>query len=498
VKDPIKVYDARWEISEFDDRAIRRLFEATLAYARLLNVDTITFTRDARLGSAQVMEIGIQTAIDLGFRVFVCYDIISTPLSYYVTLLTTINYPGTMGLAITASHNPKEYVGVKFTVPVVQAIGLDCGPLDGLQKIRQLYHQKKKYEKVEGGELNVIENPVADYINYSFAQAGIKPGNLKGISVVLDTMNGSAGPELMQALSKAGVKVHPLRLTPNGEFPTGSPNPTSQNKMDNALTLTRKVNVDVLIGVDGDGDRIVFGDKEGIISAGFITIPVLKTLLTGKRREVGFKVLYDPKVNPVALVEWEKMHIEPVLFRNGHSQIKDYMKQVNVLLAAEESGHYYHQLEKNNLEVACENSLLTILLFLRALKTQPNLMKNLREKQNSVFTTGEFNYQFKSDTIRDEAMAAVINFFQKDGAKIQTKTTDGIDLGGTVVNKGVSLSIGKPKLANQWYSGYFRIATNEKGVVRSYLSTGDVKLGKLLEQKTRNILGTEFQGKVVD
>ena len=370
--------------------------------------------------------------------------------------------------------------------------------MDGLQKIRQLYHQKKKYEKVVGGEFNVIENPVADYIEYSFTQARIKPGNLNGISVVLDTMNGSAGPELMQALSKAGVKVYPLRITPNGEFPTGSPNPTSQNKMDNALKLARKVNAEVIIGVDGDGDRIVFGDQEGILSAGFIFIPILKTLLTGKRREFGFKVLYDPKVNPVALVEWEKMKIEAVLFRNGHSQIKDYMKQVNVLAAAEESGHYYHQMVKNNLEVACENSLLTILLFLRALKTQPNLMQKLREKQNSVFTTGEFNYQFKSDTVRDKAMAAVINFFQQDGADIRKKTTDGIDLGGTVVNKGVSLSIDKPKLADQWYSGYFRIATNEKGVVRSYLSTGEKKLGKLLEQKTRNILETDFHGKVVD
>ena len=73
-------------------------------------------------------------------------------------------------------------------------------------------------------------------------------------------LNGSAGPELLKALTETGVKVIPQRIVPNGYFPTGSPNPTSQNKMNKAIEIANEHNADVVICMDGDGDRIVFGD----------------------------------------------------------------------------------------------------------------------------------------------------------------------------------------------------------------------------------------------
>ncbi len=137
MKDPIKIYDARWEVDEFNDDEVKRLFEATLGYAQLLGIDTINITRDARLGCARIMEIAINTAVEAGFRVHACFDSLSTSLSYFATMLTTLEHPNTLGLTITASHNPQQYIGVKFTVPTVRAIGFDCGPLDGLKKLKK-------------------------------------------------------------------------------------------------------------------------------------------------------------------------------------------------------------------------------------------------------------------------------------------------------------------------------------------------------------------------
>ena len=91
--DPIKVYDARWEIDDFNDADVARLFEATLIYGRLLGVDTVTLTRDARNGCPRVLEIGVTAALRLGFRVVVCPDPISTPQAYYVALRTTHGIP---------------------------------------------------------------------------------------------------------------------------------------------------------------------------------------------------------------------------------------------------------------------------------------------------------------------------------------------------------------------------------------------------------------------
>ena len=498
MKDPIKIYDARWLTDEFADSEIKRLFEAAFLYAALLNIDTINITRDVRLGTARVMDIAIETALRAGLRVYACFDSFSTPLSYYTTALTTLKHPGTMGLTITASHNPKEYIGVKFTVPEMQAIGYNCGPLGGLKKVKELYHSPFNLDKKNGGELIIMEHPMEEYIQYSLKNAHVGEGSLRGLTVVLDALNGAAGAEIMRALTLTGVKVIPHRIIPNGDFPSGSPNPTSQNKMDETLKIAAQQNADVVIGLDGDGDRIVFGDKHGLFNAGFVMIPILETLLKSRNKNAATKVLYDPKVNPLALKQWGALNVQPLLFRNGHSQIKGYMKQVDALSGAEESGHFYHRLRIDSLNISVENSLLTILLFLNSLKQDKHILRELRDMQEQVFTSGEFNYLFDSDEIRDEALAKLIADFKGDRAKISSQSADGIELQGYVLYKGVDINDQGINLKNGWYSGYFRVATNEKGVVRSYISTADKEQGEKLVYEVRQILEKEFSGRVID
>ena len=499
LKDPIKTYDARWEVSEFDDAEVQRLFEATLGYAKIIGVDTITITRDTRLGCARLMEIGIKVAVESGFRVFACFDPISTPLSYFAAMQTTVNFPETMGLTVTASHNPKQYVGIKYTVPTVEAIGYDCGPLGGLKKVKEFYHQKDfQLEKKTGGTLSIIENPVNKYIEYTFQLAEIKENELAGLSVILDTFNGSAGPEIYRALVKAGVNVTPLRLVPNGDFPTGSPNPTSQNKMDTAVELAKKQNSDLVIGIDGDGDRMVFGDKNGVFSAGFVMIPILQSILSETQNSGSKKILYDPKVNPLALLKWAELGAEPVLFRNGHSQIKGFMKQSGAIAGAEESGHFYHRLPMHSMEISGENSLYTILLFLKAVHQNKSVTDEIRILQDTIFTSGEFNFEFENDTVRDLAMKAVINLFENDKARCITHSENGDDLEGTVIYKGLQTENGKLQLSGDWYAAYVRTATNEKGVVRSYISSCNIEKGLELQHKIIDLLKQNFNGKEIE
>lgn len=496
-RDPIKVYDARWEVHEFDDPAIVRLFEATFAYARQLNVDTVTLARDGRLGAAHVLELATETALRMGMRVFVCPDPVTTPHGYFLTLYTSREHPRTMGLMVTASHNPKQYIGVKFTVPTVQAIGEDCGPMGGLSAIRKIYHSGEKFAPTSGGTLQVM-NIRREYIAFSMRQAGIGAGDLQGISVVLDGFHGVAGPELMIALQIAGVRVEPLRFLPDGQFPTGSPNPTSQGKMDTAVKLAAERNCVAVIGLDGDGDRLVFGDRRGILNAGFAAVPILRTCVVDQKDQARVLALYDPKVNPLALREWGNLNVRPVLFRNGHSQIKDYMRQIGAVAGAEESGHYYHRISMNGMTICAENSIITAMLFLGALKRQPSLMNELWAMQSAVQTTGEFNYQFANDKIRDEALTALIALVVNEGAGTVTATPDGIDLQGTVVSKGVTIDETGVHLEPGWYSGYLRFATNEKGVVRSYFSSADAKQLERIEAAARRLLGEQFKGTVID
>jgi len=490
--DPIKVYDARWEVDDFDDAAITRLFDATYAYARELGVETVVLTRDARLAAGRVLELAMHSAFRLGFQVFLRPEPISTPQGYFTALWVTEEFPQTMHLAITASHNPANYIGVKFSLPPVSSIGYDCGPQGGLARVRELYHAAVTWDDVPGASLDILELS-EEYGLYSLQEAGVEPGELAGLTVVLDSFNGSAGPELYRTLSEAGCAVLPLRLVPDGSFPTGSPNPTSQGKMDTAIQLAGEFGADVVLGVDGDGDRIVFADAQGVLTAGFAFVPILQAAGVA-----GVPVLYDPKVSPLALAEWGKLGVQPVLFRNGHSQIKDYMRQIGAPAAAEESGHYYHRLTLDEVTIYSENSALTILLFLKAVHQDPELMGRLRALQDQVFTTGEFNYQFADDDVRDAALAAVVAHFAAQGAGTVTHTPDGIDLEGTVLSRGVTLEPGNVGLSDGWFSGYLRVATNEKGVVRSYFSAGETAVGERIEQETRRLLAEQFDGKVVE
>jgi len=498
-KDPIKTYDARWEVSDFDDSEVLRLFEATFGYARLIKVDTFVFARDARLGCARVMEIGIEAAVRAGFRVIACFDPVSTPLSYFIAMQTAGNNPNTMGLSITASHNPKQYIGIKYTVPGVEAIGYDCGPLGGLTKVKELYHDNAYVQSYSGGgSLRIIEHPAEEYIRYTMKLAGVKPDSFRGLKLVLDTFNGSAGPELYQALTRCGAEVIPIRLVPNGDFPTGSPNPTSQNKMGPAIQLAVQKNADIVVGIDGDGDRIVFGDQKGIFSAGFVMIPILKSILRKEPRAVRHKILYDPKVNPLALAKWAELNAEPLLFRNGHSQIKGHMKEIGALAGAEESGHFYHKLPIENLQVSGENSLYTILLFLQALHDQKDILNQVRSMQDQIYTSGEFNYQFSDDQVRDLALQSIIHFFESQKAELATQSENGIELEGTVIYKGVHKKDGLITLEKEWYSAYVRTATNEKGIIRSYISSSDSGYGKKIKSGIIQMLANEFGGMEVE
>ncbi|HUX20691.1 MAG TPA: hypothetical protein VMW69_05580 [Spirochaetia bacterium] len=496
-RDPIKVYDARWEEGEFSDGEVVRLFEAALIYGRRLGVDTVTISRDARLGAPRVMEIGVEVAVRAGFMVLLCTDPISTPMSYFMAAQSSIERPGTMGLTITASHNPGGYIGLKPTVPTVRAIGLDSGPDGGLTSVREIYHGSERLPESAGGRLRLID-PAEDYIAASAVAAGVGAGELAGVEVVLDAFNGSAGSELYRALERAGARVHPLRLVPDGRFPTGAPNPTSQGKMADAVAEAQRIGSAVVIGVDGDGDRLVFGDRRGVLDAGFASIAILAVdpSFTGPGEAV--PALYDPKVNPIALEAWSRFRVRPLLFRNGHSQIKDYMASSSARFGAEESGHYYHRLRYGSLEVDAENSIVTALRFLKGVQESSGALDNLWELQGRVYSAGEINFQFEEQSTVDLAMSDVVERLVAEGATPVSSTPDGIDLGGTQVSRGIKVGPGGITLDRGWYSGYLRSSTNERAVLRSFFSAGDEETGKRIGAEVTRLLRETYRGRQIE
>lgn len=500
-RDPIKVYDARWEEGEFDRAEVRRLFEAALLYGRSLGVENVTITRDARLAGPQIMELAMEAAVDGGFRTFACLDPVSTPQSYYLAHRTTVRHGKTLGLSITASHNPGRYIGAKFTVPPVRAVGLDCGPDGGLARVREIYHGGERLSRQGPGGLHLV-NVSEEYTEYSLRAAPVAEGELDGIAVVLEALNGAAGAEIYRALDRAGAAVTPLDLIPDGRFPLGAPNPTSRGKMDMAVRAALQQAgggaEPLVVGVDGDGDRLVFGDRRGILSAGFASIAVLRNEPFPGSQGHAMPVLYDPKVSPVALELWGRYPVAPLLFRNGHSQIKDYMESSGARFAAEESGHYYHRLDLEGTEINAENSVVTSLRFLKGVHDRPELLDEMHEGESRVFSTGELNFKLDSEEAVHQALREVVDLFREEKTVIVTATEDGIDLGGTQISRGVDLRPGSIRLEPGWYSGYLRESTNEKAVLRAFFTAGDEAGGREVSSRATDLLRSRYGAEQIE
>lgn len=491
---PIKIYDARWETGDFTHQDIENLFLSSCIYAKKLRINTVVISRDARVGCPEVVEIAVNTARKSGLAVFLCQDPISTPQSYYNTLRITENEPGTMGWTITASHNPSSYIGVKFVVSPVSAIGIESGPLGGLSEILRIYNRGYKENtsvyKTEG-KLSLIQYS-DDFIRDSMEWAGVAAGGLQGIKVVLDTLNGSAGTEVYRTLERTGVEITSLNLIVNGNFPFGAPNPVSEGKMKMAVKIAGEQTGTIVIGLDGDGDRIVFGDQDGLFSAGVSMVAVLTRLKSLDRTSLGM-VLCDPKVDPPSLDFWSRLGYMPILFRNGHSQIKEYMRDQNIAVAAEESGHYYHRITRGQVTAYCENSLLTILLFLKAVQEEPSLLLKMRAIDRSVKKTGEMNYQFRTDKVRDQAISTAVSLLSEDNVFITRTTPEGLDLQGIAFSKGIHPQTRQIQ-GPDWYSGFYRISTNEKSVARFYITSGSKDKLKYLSNQISMICEKDLCG----
>jgi hypothetical protein len=118
--------------------------------------------------------------------------------------------------------------------------------------------------------------------------------------------------------------------------------------------------------------------------------------------------------------------------------------------------------------------------------------------QDQVYVSGEFNFQFQDDEKRDQALTAVINIFDRDHASLSTQSENGIDLEGTVVYKGVQIDKGNVTLEERWYAAYIRTATNEKGVIRSYISASDAVYGEGIRNEIIHILKVKYSGNDIE
>jgi phosphomannomutase len=279
---------------------------------------------------------------------------------------------------ITASHNPKEYTGMK----IVRRGALPVGGDSGLLEIRE------RTQKIESPEL--VDKPPAESVDIYDAFVNrvlsfIDVDDVKPLRVVIDAGNGMAGAMLPPILERLPVDSVRCFFEPDGTFPNHEPNPLLPENREFVMNKVREERADLGIAFDGDADRCFFVDDTGeFVPGDFVTALLAESML---EKEPGAKIIYDVRASWAVPDTVERHDGTPLVNRVGHAFIKERMRKEGALFGGEVSGHYYFR-DFNQADSGTIPALL--MLELVSKRGQP-LSQILRPFRERYFITGELN-----------------------------------------------------------------------------------------------------------
>lgn len=306
------------DITEDD---VETLGKAIGTYMNQHGATTLVLGRDCRLSSDDYVKCLTNGLISTGCRV-IDIGICPTPVLYFA--IRHLQTDG--GVMITASHNPPEYNGFKV------CRGTDSVHGNQLQEIRKISETKAFVEKQ--GEA-VTAEIVSHYHDYLLNNIHIP----KKLKVGVDAGNGTAGVVAVPILRALGCEVHDIYCDMDGRFPNHEADPTVLKNMKDLIALVKSKSLDVGIGYDGDGDRIGVIDHSGeIIYGDRLMIIFAREILS---RKPGTAFISEVKCSKTMYDDIEKHGGRAIMWKTGHSLIKEKMKAEDAVLAGEMSGHMF-------------------------------------------------------------------------------------------------------------------------------------------------------------
>ncbi len=296
----------------------------------------ITITRDARLHSPALQKALTEGITSTGANV-IQLGLAPTPIGYYSEVVGIPGYNIIAAAIITASHNPKEYNGLKMTYNKRTLSEKQIAEVKDVT-FKQWTDIPSSAKSCTSAvrQYNIIPDYIKD-MERRFAKKG------EGVKVVVDSANatgGVVGPELYR---KLGCDVIELFSEPDGNFPNHHPNPSVEKTLDTLKEVVVENNADVGIAYDGDSDRIGIIDEDGKFLTGDKLLLIYATDLIQDCKKTGTcpTVVSEVKCSQVLYDQINKLGGNAVMCKTGHGFIKDKMKETNALLAGEMSGHTF-------------------------------------------------------------------------------------------------------------------------------------------------------------
>jgi len=306
---------------DMDEEDVVTLGKGIGTYLQRQGNSYIAVGRDCRLTSDVYAERLMDGLTAAGCRV-VDIGLCPTPVSYFA-----VRHLETQGsVMVTASHNPAEYNGFKICSGVDSVYG------EQIQEIRGMI-ENKDFQQGQGRiETYEILPP---YVEYILDNIHLK----RPLRVGVDAGNGTGGMTSIPILANLDCELHELYTEPDGTFPNHEADPTIAGNMQDLIRLVKENKLDVGIGYDGDADRIGVVDADGsLIYGDQLMILFSREILS---RKPGATFVSEVKCSQTMYDDIAKNGGKAVMWKTGHSMIKQKMKEVKAELAGEMSGHIF-------------------------------------------------------------------------------------------------------------------------------------------------------------
>lgn len=319
-------YDIRGVVD--DDLTAGAAHAVGVAYASYLARrgihGVIAVGRDNRPSGAALRDALVAGLTGCGYDVL-DVGIVPTPLLYW----TLHHHPVVGGIQVTGSHNPPEYNGFKL------CLGTESLHGEGIQELLELALGDARPAVARGTVTSA--DVIAPYIDDVVARVGPLSRTLR---VVIDAGNGAGAVVAERLFSRLGVHGTYLFCESDGTFPNHHPDPTVEENLAALVAEVGAREADLGIAFDGDADRIGVVDGAGrIVWGDHVLILYARDVLT--RLGPGLPIIFDVKCSQALPHAIAAAGGTPVMWKTGHSLIKQKMKELRAPLAGEMSGHMF-------------------------------------------------------------------------------------------------------------------------------------------------------------
>ncbi|WDP91370.1 MAG: phosphomannomutase/phosphoglucomutase [Desulfobacter sp.] len=335
---------------------------------------TIVVGQDMRISSPSLAQHLIKGVTEQGVNV-IDIGLASSPTFFYG--VSILNVDG--GLQVSASHNPKEYNGVKFVRHKARPVGFDNGI--GLVKEKI---DTNTFRKAQTTGRVLSENTVLGK-EVDFALEKCNPKAIRPMKVVADAANAMGAPYLSELFKQLPCELIPMNFDLDGTFPAHEADPFKEENLKDLKSKVVQEKADLGIATDGDGDRIFFIDDKGDLVEPAILRGIMSKIML--REHPGATICYDIRPGRITRDMIEEAGGVPSVTRVGHTLIKKRAIEENAVFAGESSGHFFFSNEAGVFEMP----MIVVLKLLEFISASNTTLSEIVRPLRKYHHSGEIN-----------------------------------------------------------------------------------------------------------